>query len=122
MSVDLGIDLLTGDLAIENNDLILVSGSEQMAQNLKIRLRFFQGEWFLDVTQGLPFYESILVKNPNLPDIDNIIKAEIIDTEDITQLLEYSSDYDPALRTYTISFKVRSIFGQSDLISTSFGV
>lgn len=122
MSVDLGLDPLTGDLAIEGNDLVIVSTSEQMVQNLKIRLRFFQGEWFLDIAQGLPFYESILVKNPNLPDIDNIIKAEIIDTEDITELLQYTSDYDPVLRTYSISFKVRSIYGISDLISTSFGV
>jgi len=122
MSVDLGLDPLTGDLSIIDNDLVLVNTSEQMVQNLKIRLRFFLGEWFLDTTQGLPLYESILVKNPNLPDIDNIIKAEIIDTEDITEILEYNSDYDKVARTYTISFKVRSIYGQSDLLSTSFGV
>lgn len=122
MSLDIGLDPLTGDLAFKDNDLVLVSGSEQLVQNLKIRLRFFLGEWFLDITKGLPFYEDILVKNPNLPDIDNIIKAQITETEDVTELLEYVSDYDPVLRTYSIQFKVRSIFGISDLISTSFEV
>lgn len=122
MSVDLGLDPLTGDLAIVNNDLILVNDSDQVRQNLKIRLRFFRGEWFLDTTAGLPFYESILVKNPNLPDIDNIIKAEIIDTDGAEELLEFNSDYDPKARTYSIEFKYRDIYGETGFLNTPFEV
>jgi len=111
MSIDLALDTLTHDLLIQTNDLQLVKDSNQIDQNTKIRLLFFRGEWFLDTISGLPFYEEILVRNPNLPDIDNIIKAQITDTNDVTELIEYRSNFDTKNRTYTIVFKYKDSFG-----------
>lgn len=107
MSLDLKLNKDTHDLLITNGDLSLVEKSEQIAQNLKIRLQFFSGEWFLDTTKGLPFYSDILVKNPNIPDVDALIKAEILDTPGVLELLEFISSYTNASRTYSINFKVR---------------
>ncbi len=115
MSTDIALDKDTHDLLIEGNELLLVNDVDQIEQNLKIRLKFFSGEWFLDITQGLPFYDTILVKNPNVPNIDNIIKAEIIDTPGVTELLSYDSSYDASLREYVVDFKVRTIFGEAEL-------
>ena len=109
-------------MEIINNDLVIVSSEDQLEQNLKIRLLFFKGEFFLDITKGLPFYEDILVKNPNLPNIDNIIKAEIKDAEDVQELLEYNSNYDPQARTYDVSFKAQTSFGIIEFNETIFGV
>jgi len=121
MSLDIGLNRDTHDLEFIDNDIVIVETQDQLDQTLKIRLLFFQGEWYLDIKQGLPFYEKILVKNPNLPDIDNIIKAEIIDTPEVQELLSYSSDYDPLLRTYAVRFKVRTDFGISEFNETIFG-
>lgn len=115
MSKDLALDLNTHDLLIENGELLVVDAADQLEQTLKIRLQFFDSEWFLNVNNGLPFYSDILVKNPNIPNIDAIIKAEILDTDGVEELLSWDSVFDNAARTYTIAFKVRTTYGESEL-------
>ena len=114
MSVDLALNPDTGDLLIRDNDLQIVIGEDQLEQNVKIRLRFFSEEWFLNINNGLPFYSDILVKNPNIPNIDSIIKAEILDTNGVEEILEFISTYDNTERRYTINFTIRTEFGKSD--------
>lgn len=115
MSVDFALDPITHDLALINNDLAVVSGADQLEQNLKIRLQFFFTEWFLNTNNGLPFYSTILVKNPNVPNIDAVIKAEILDTVGVEEILEFISEFDNTERVYSIQFKVRTVFGESEL-------
>ncbi len=115
MSLDLALDPDTHDLSIVDNDLQIVSDADQLEQNLKIRLQFFLAEWFLNINNGLPFYSDILVKNPNIPNIDSIVKAQIIDTNGVEEILEYISSFDNTTREYSINFTVRTEFGESDL-------
>ena len=61
---DIALDTATGDLLLENFDLQLVEGRDQIAQNLMIRLRFILGEWFLDITAGIPYYDDFFIKAP----------------------------------------------------------
>lgn len=119
---DIKIDTETNELVFENNDIVLCSGVDQLVQNIKIKLNFFLGEWFLDTTKGLPFFEDILVRNPNFPNIDNIIKANILETDGALELIEYTSSYNKITRTYTIHFKINSIFGEVEFNETSIGV
>jgi len=115
MSTDFALDKDTHDLLVVGGNLQLVDAADQLEQNLKIRLQFFNAEWFLNTTNGLPFYSDILVKNPNIPNIDSIIKAEILDTDGVLELLEYISAFDNSAREYSIDFTVRTEFGQSEL-------
>jgi hypothetical protein len=50
---------------------------EAIAQELYIRFRFFQGEWFLDKSQGLPYLQSILGKKTPLGIVTQIFKRVI---------------------------------------------
>lgn len=122
MASDLCLDPDTHDLLVQKNDLLVCKSADQVIQSLKIRLQTIKGEWFLDTTAGLPYYEDILVKNPNLPNIDNIIKAQIIDTDDVEEILEYTSSFDSAGRSFSVSFRVRSIYGEVELNETVIGV
>lgn len=54
------------DLVVENYDLQLTSDIDSIRQSLSIRLQFFFSEWFLEVTQGIDFYSTVLVKTPDL--------------------------------------------------------
>lgn len=99
------------DLDITNFDLSIIEGADSVAQNVKIRLLFFKGEWFLNTAVGLPFYEDIFVKNPNLGHIDAIIKAEILETPEVNSLLEYESNFDRRLRKLPITFTIDTTYG-----------
>jgi len=116
---DFLLDTATYDVDIDNYDFQLVSGIDEVVQQVKIRLLFFKGEWFLNTAQGLPFYDDILVKNPNIPNIDNIIKAEIVNTPNVNELLSYESEYNNTNRSLSISFEIDTIYGASGTITES---
>ena len=50
------------DLIIDTFDLSMVDGIEQIRQKLQIRLQFFYGEWYLDTTQGVKYFDEIFKK------------------------------------------------------------
>jgi hypothetical protein len=108
---DLLLDEETHDLKIENFDLKIVEAAEAISQNLKVRLEFFQGEYFLNTVTGLPLYQDIYVKNPNLGNIDAIIKTHIADTPGVNNILAYESTFNRQARRLTVNFTVDTAFG-----------
>lgn len=48
--------------------------SEEVAQLLYTRFRFFQGEWFLDDTVGVPWYQSILGQKQSTSVVTQILR------------------------------------------------
>lgn len=102
-----------GDLDLSNLDLNLVDSSLQIGQNMAIRLRFMLAEWFLDITQGIPYYEEILVKSPNQNRVETILKDEIINTDGVLELISFSAQYNQSQRKYTAEFTARLISGET---------
>lgn len=97
------------DIDIVSNDFTLTqTESESLKQRLIIKLLTFQEEWFLDQTEGIPYYQSILGKNRSKESIDTIFKTAILDTPDVVSLLSFQSSIDNLTRIYTMSFKVQS--------------
>lgn len=115
MSLDLKLDPLTHDLEYTDYDLVITDEKEQLIQNLKIRLLFFLGEWFLDVTRGVPYFEEILIKNPNQARVESILKEQILETENVNEMLEFNLNYDNINRVLSVRFSVDTTFGIIDL-------
>jgi hypothetical protein len=111
---DLKLDI-NGDLAIEGGDLVIVSGAECLAQYLRTRLRLFAGEWFLDTRLGVPYFEQILVKSPDLSLIETGIKAVVLETPGVLALTAFEMTHDRAARTLTVSFTVSTDDGELSL-------
>jgi hypothetical protein len=66
------IDLLldaNDELVLHDGDLALTTEDEGTQQAVRFSLRFFQGEWFLDESEGIPYFTRILIKNPNLVEV-----------------------------------------------------
>ena len=110
--IDIAIDQLTGSLAFRDFDLVLVDDTVQIQQNLVIRLKFILGEWYLDITQGVPYFEDFFIKNPNQIRIESVLKQEIINTPGVVELLAFDSSYEDTTRKYFVNFTVRTISGQ----------
>lgn len=112
---DIALDPTTGDLLLENFDLQLVEGKDQIAQNLAIRLRFILGEWFLDTTAGVPYYDDFFIKAPNQIRIESVLKEEILDTPGVDQILSFTSTFNAQRRIYSVTFSVSTIRGEITL-------
>jgi hypothetical protein len=109
--MDLKLDRTTNDIYVVDGDLVLVTASEAIVQFVKQKLRTFLGEWFLDLSIGVPYFEEVFKKAPNLTVIDAAIKDQILSTPGIVELLEFTMDAEPATRLLRIEFKARAIEG-----------
>lgn len=101
----------THDMAYDGVNQSVVSGRDQVKQNLKIRLLMIQGEWFLNSQLGLPLFSQILVKNPDYSAIDVLIKATILDTPEVVEITSYSSTVNKSARHMTVNFQATTIYG-----------
>jgi len=99
------------DLAIENNQLVLFEGIDEITQLVCQRLKTFYGEWFLDTSIGIPYFQVILEKNPNPSTIEAIFVKEIIETDGIIELTSIVLDIDDSLRHLAIDCNMISTDG-----------
>lgn len=108
---DIMLDKNTHDLLIENNTIRLTTGTDTIDQKIKVKLLFFFNEWFLDTRQGVPYYEKFFVKNPNIPELEVIIKDTILTTEGVIEILSFDSNFDKPNRIYQVFTKIRTTEG-----------
>jgi hypothetical protein len=117
---DEAVDPKTGDLMFNEdrgaysdyiNDGGIVAGKDQVRQNIEDRLRMVYGEWFLNTEIGVPWFDKVFVKNPDLSAIDIILKSTILDTLEVTELLAYKSALDRTRRKFSVTFTALSIYG-----------
>lgn len=98
MSVDLKLDS-NHDLALSTgNDAELVDGLDRIRQQITVTLLTFLGEWFLDTTWGVPYFERIMIKSPNRAEIENIIRAKVRDVPGVTAVQRVEVELDSRTR------------------------
>lgn len=96
---------IEGDLELTDGQLTLTEETlKATAQRVRIRLRTFLGEWFLDQNIGLPIWQRILVKAPNLGSIASIIRREIHETPGVVSVQSVKTDLDRRTRELRVSF------------------
>lgn len=100
------------DLELVNNDLGVVTGRDEIGQILRHELRVFFGEWFLDESIGVPYYEEIFVKGQDLAQIDAILKEKILNTPGVVELIAFALDLNG--REASLSFTARTTEGIID--------
>ncbi len=105
-----------GDWNISGGDLTLVSDGPAILQALIIALEFFKGEWFLDEEAGLPYFQDVLVKNPDPNVLQSVFRTAILDVPGVLAINELTLLFDTAARTFAVTFRVSTDFGE--LVST----
>jgi len=119
MAVDLklsnyGSSVAPRDLVFDRLNFQLIDGKDELVQRLTTRLLVFLGEWWADITKGVPYVEDILVKNPAYDTIASDIKRVILETQGISKILSFNIvDKDVLARAITISFECLSDDGQT---------
>jgi len=103
-----------GDLDFTNNKLSLTSGIDAIRQHIQERFRTFFGEWMLDTTIGVPWFQQILVKAPLFPVVQQILKIVIVSTPGVLELIDFIFDFDPETREASLDFAARTTDGDLD--------
>ena len=84
-----------GDYTFGNNSFDYIEKDEAIAQAIKTKLYLFYGEWWEDISLGLPMFQSILgqVSNNNLRQTVILLCAEQINlVEGVTSVDSISVD------------------------------
>lgn len=107
-----------GDKAVVNGDFVLVDGVDEIVQFLCQSLRFIQQEWFLDETEGFPWFDDVFIKNPDLNAVTAVFKTYIINIPGILSLTAFALNFDPGERTLTVTGSFVSLDGNADFSVT----
>ena len=87
---------------------------EAVAQAVLTRLKLWRGEWFLDKSEGTPFAPAILGKHTQ-GSYDFALRARVLETPGVREILEYESRLDPESRKLTVSVTIDTIYGQAKI-------
>lgn len=86
-----------------------------VAQAVMTRLQLIRGEWFLDTSDGTPYADEILGKS-NQAERDQAIRARILGTEGVTEIVSYSSTLEN--RELVVTVTINTAFGQTTVRTT----
>lgn len=106
-----------GDYVLGQGTAFLVNSSAAVAQAVQTRLALFLGEWFVDISDGTPWYSQILGKR-NGRGYDSAIRQRILQTQGVTSIVSYSSSYNGNSRSLSVTATINTIYGQTT-VSTS---
>lgn len=110
---DIILESASHDLEIVNGDIKIFDTAElATVQKLKIRLLSYRGEWFRDISTGVPYLQAILGKRNTKLTADTVIKNEIITTDNIASITSYTSSINSE-RKLSITFSAIMTSGGS---------
>lgn len=103
-----------GDIVVDPiNGITFVSGIDGVAQLVRIALRLFRGEWFLDLDAGVPYLQTILGQKFNAETLrEEIVKAVVV-VEGVVEITELTIDFDNATREVSVAVALRTQFGDT---------
>lgn len=94
----------------------LVDGADRIGQQIKISLLAFLGEWFLDTTFGVPYFESVLVKSPDRASIESIFRARILDVPGVQRVRSLELQVERQLRILRVHFDADTADGRLERV------
>ena len=109
MAYDIAVDVNISDIVLtDDGDIMLIDNAERVAQQIVISLRFWLGEWFLDTSLGVPYLEYVLVKNPNINHVRQVIAEAIMQVTGVSRVDRLDFDYDAPNRALSVIYEVET--------------
>jgi len=73
------------DLVLDvSGNIAVASDPYSVAQDGASSLKLLQGELWYDTTQGVPYFQRIFGKAPNIPYMKSVLAAEVLDVPGVT--------------------------------------
>lgn len=119
-----------GDYVLGRGAGEFLKGSQAAAQAIVTHIKLLLGEWWEDVNNGLPLWQSVLGQpgsEVNKVSVDNIVKSRILSTNLygtnlVASIDDYSSTYSSNNRTYNFEAVVTTIYSESVTIKEQLSI
>ena len=116
MSFTLELNSITNDLVINNGKFKKISGADEVRQRVRVALKHYKEEYFLNVLNGLPWYKQMLGMKGSHTYLSNVIRKKILEVPGVVRILEFNLTYNGATREYTPYAKIVVERGAGDQI------
>ena len=93
-----------GDLHVSESGDIAITDSVRQAA--RIRLQWFLGEWRFAPQFGVPYYEDILIKKPNIARIRSIVREEVLSVDEARDVRNITINIDNPARKAAIALDI----------------
>ena len=118
------LDLLLDDsgVVLRNGDWAFAVDREGIQQRISQVLKTIAGEWFLDLDYGLPYFEQILIKNPNLPSVQDLFRRALLSVKGVSSVERLTLSLDTPNRILRVDWVVSTDLGLlvgAELITTA---
>lgn len=103
------IDPATGDLAEQSTPFLYSQAF--VGASIRHRLMMFFGEFFLDISDGTPWFQSVLGKTPQ-DTAEFAIKQRIVTAPGVVQITRLNFDFDRDSRRIRVDCAVLSVYNE----------
>lgn len=89
-----------------------------VGQLVQTRLQLFQGAFFLDTSDGTPYFQQIMGASDSaqsLQNITNILQQRILQTPGVSQILDISPVFSKQTREYSLTVTILTIYSADPL-------
>lgn len=89
---------------------------EAVAQVVQTRLMFWQGEWYLDLSDGTPWQGGVLGTGTELT-ADSVIRDRILNSQGVVGIVEntYNSQLNRDTRRLTAACTIETAYGTAEV-------
>src|SRR5882757_3642401 len=94
----------------------LVDSPACVAQAVLTGLNLYRGDYFLDLTVGMPWKQDVVGKITP-PIYDTAIQQYVQGIQGVQSIVTYSSSLDPKTRALTIRMVLATIYGQVQIVA-----
>lgn len=109
----------TGDYTYgQNGQNFYVNTPAGVGQAIKTRLAFFLGQWYLDLTQGTPWFTEVIgFGTTGL--YDQMLQQVILQTPGVLAIVAYTSSLNGTTRALTVTTTVSTLYGNTTVTTTA---
>jgi hypothetical protein len=127
------IDILLdadGDIDLSSGDFVFSTGLQAVAQTAKIAVLMFRGEWHLDRELGVPWLpndvvavsDAVLGQRFNELRTMAALRAALSGIDNVVEILQLAATFNPSTRNLSVSWRLRTAFGDTPPDSAEVGV
>lgn len=113
--MQLELDTATWDLTLDSSGNIATLSrdwSALLAQRIKTRLQTFRGELYLDRSAGVPYFEEVLKKHPDVQRVRDLLLTQVATIPGVQKVLSMELTLDDSTRTFFVNYEILSDGGE----------
>lgn len=100
-----------GDIDLSTHTAVLSTGGEELAYRMRNRVFSVRGEWFADARVGIPWFDIVFLKNPNVGLIESVFDQALRALPGLATLAVVAT-FDKAARNLDIAFEATADLGE----------